>query len=241
MTVMSTPYELNGRSAQKTRTRAALVAAARDLIAAGVTPTIEDAAAAASISRSTAYRYFANERALLVAAHPEIVAESMLPANPPQDPAARLDAVVANFTAMILDTEAQQRTMLRLSLENDTAERDALPLRQGRAIAWIAEALDGLRDDLSEEQFHQLVLSVRATIGIEAFVWLVDVAGVSRNHAVALTRWSAQALLQRATTIPPPTPADQGQQKRRSTKGMNQISHAREPTATQSPARHQTG
>src|SRR6476660_7022985 len=106
---MSTPYEQNGRSAQKARTRAALVAAARDLIAAGVTPTIEEAAAAASISRSTAYRYFANERALLVAAHPEIIAKSMLPVNPPQDPAARLDAVVANFSAMILDTEAQQR------------------------------------------------------------------------------------------------------------------------------------
>ena len=205
---MSTPYELSGRSAQKSRTRAALVAAARELVAAGVTPTIEDAAAAASISRTTAYRYFASKRALLVAAHPEMVAESMLPANPPQDPAARLDAVVSNFSAMILDTEAQQRTMLHLSLEMDAADRDALPLRQGRAIAWIAEALDGLRDDLSDEQFRQLILSIRATIGIEAIVWLVDVAGLSRNDAVALTRWSAQALLQRATTAPPPTPGE---------------------------------
>ncbi|HLF40344.1 MAG TPA: TetR/AcrR family transcriptional regulator, partial [Acidimicrobiia bacterium] len=173
---------------------------------AGVTPTVEDAAAAASVSRTTAYRYFPNKIALLLAAHPEIAATSMLPANPPEDPAARLDAVVANFSAMILDTEAQQRTMLRLSLEAD-AERDALPLRQGRAIAWIAEALDGLRGDLSDQQFRQLVLSIRATIGIEAIVWLVDVAGLSRNDAVVLIRWSAQALLQRASTVPPPTPS----------------------------------
>src|SRR6476646_5260285 len=207
MKVMSTPYEAGGRSAQKARTRDALVAAARDLVAAGVTPTVEDAAAAASISRTTAYRYFPGKRALLLAAHPEIAAASMLPANPPQDPAARLDAVVANFTAMILDTEAQQRTMLRLSLEADAAERDALPLRQGRAIGWIAEALDGVRGDLSGQQFRQLVLSIRATIGIEAIVWLVDVAGLSRNDAVALTRWSAQALLHRATTVPPPAPS----------------------------------
>src|ERR1035437_1137363 len=207
MKVMSRPYEIGGRSAQKARTRDALVAAARDLVAAGVTPTVEDAAAAASVSRSTAYRYFPNERALLLAAHPEIAATSMLPANPPEDPAARLDAVVRNFSAMILDTEAQQRTMLRLSLEADTAERGALPLRQGRAIAWIAEALDGLRGDLSDEQFRQLVLSIRATIGIEAIVWLVDVAGLSRNDAIALMRWSAQALLQHAITVPPPTPS----------------------------------
>ncbi|HEX4865570.1 MAG TPA: TetR family transcriptional regulator, partial [Acidimicrobiales bacterium] len=144
MTVMSTPYETGGRTAQKKRTRDALVAAARNLVAAGVTPTVEAAAAAASISRSTAYRYFSDKRALLLAAHPEIAARSMLPANPPHDPPARLDAVVRNFSAMILDTEAQQRTMLRLSLEADPAERAALPLRQGRAIAWIAEALDAV-------------------------------------------------------------------------------------------------
>lgn len=203
----TTPYELGGRSAQKSRTRDALITSTRDLIAAGVTPTIEEAATAASISRTTAYRYFPSQRALLLAAHPEIAATSMLPANPPEDPAARLDAVVRNFSAMIVDTEAQQRTMLRLSLEADAAEREALPLRQGRAIAWIAEALDGLRGDLSGEQFRQVVLSIRATIGIEAIVWLVDVAGLSRDDAVELTRWSAQALLQRATTIPPPTPS----------------------------------
>src|ERR1700730_6547017 len=130
MKVMSTPYAIGGRPGPERPPRDALVAAARDLVAAGVTPTVEDAAVAASISRSTAYRYFPNERALLLAAHPEIAARSMLPANPPEDPGARLDAVVANFSAMILDTEAQQRTMLRLSLDADAAERGALPLRQ---------------------------------------------------------------------------------------------------------------
>jgi AcrR family transcriptional regulator len=233
MKVMSTPYETGGRSAQKARTRDALVAAARHLVAAGVTPTVEDAAAAASISRTTAYRYFPNKRALLLAAHPEIAATSMLPANPPEDPAARLDAVVRNFSAMILDTEAQQRTMLRLSLEADAAERDALPLRQGRAIAWIAEALDGVRGDLSDQQFRQLVLSVRATVGIEAIVWLVDVAGLSRNDAVALTRWSAQALLQRATTVPPPAPSGSGRQHRPSRARTDAISNTpAEPRST---------
>ncbi len=210
MGAMSTPYEAGGRSAQKSRTRDALVAAARNLVTSGVTPTVEEAAAAASISRTTAYRYFPNKRALLLAAHPEVAATSMLPPDPPKDARARLDAVVRNFSAMILDTEAQQRTMLRLSLEVDAVQRAALPLRQGRAIAWVAEALDGLVDGLSEGQLHQLVLGIRATIGIEAIVWLVDVAGLSRKDAAALTRWSAQALLERATSVPPPTPEHTG-------------------------------
>lgn len=204
MKVMSTSYEQGGRSAQKARTRAALVRAARDLVAGGVTPTVEDAAEAAAISRTTAYRYFPTKRALLLAAHPEIAATTMLPANPPQDPVERLDAVVRNFSAMILDTEPQQRTMLRLSLEASTAEREALPLRQGRAIAWIAEAIEGMGAHLSDEQLYQLVISIRATIGIEAIVWLVDVAGLSRSDAVALTRWSARALLERSLVVAPP-------------------------------------
>ena len=68
--VMSIPYEAQGRVDQKRRTRAALVDAARELVALGETPTVEAAAEAASISRTTAYRYFSNQRALLVAAHP---------------------------------------------------------------------------------------------------------------------------------------------------------------------------
>jgi hypothetical protein len=133
-------------------------------------------------------------------------AASMLPPDAPSDVRSRLDAVVVNFSAMILDTEAQQRTMLRLSLEVDDTQRGELPLRQGRAIGWISEALEDLRAQLPPPQFTQLVFSIRATIGIEAIVWLTDVAGLSRHDAVELTRWSAQALLQRALDEPPPAP-----------------------------------
>lgn len=200
MNAMSTGYGDSGRTAQKNRTRRALVLATRDLIATGRTPTVEEAAEAASISRTTAYRYFPNQRALLLAAHPEVGAITMLPKDPPADPAARLDAVVRNFTAMIVDTEAQQRTTLRLSLESTPAERAALPLRQGRAINWIAEALEPLATEVPAKELRRLVLAVRATIGIEALVWLTDVAGLSRRDAVHLMRRSAQALLRDVLT-----------------------------------------
>jgi AcrR family transcriptional regulator len=203
---ISTSYEVSGRTEQKQRTRVALVAAARELVATGVTPTVEQAATGAGISRTTAYRYFPNQRALLMAAHPETAAVSMLPIDPPADPVARLDAVIEAFTDLIVETEAQQRTMLRLSLEADDAERAALPLRQGRAIAWIEEALAPLRGRLSDKELRQLVLAIRSAVGIEALVWLTDVAGLSRAESLRLVRWSAHALLQAALTAPPPTP-----------------------------------
>ena len=195
---MSIPYEAVGRTRQKERTRGALIAAARDLVAQGTTPTVEDAAAAASISRTTAYRYFPNQTALLVAAHPETESPSLLAEDAPEDPAARLDAVIEEFTRLIVDTEAQQRTMLRLSLDPDAKAREPLLLRQGRAIGWIQEALAPLRVQLSDAELRRLVLAVRSATGIEALVWLTDIAGLSRPEAVELMRWSAGALLRSA-------------------------------------------
>lgn len=207
ISVMSTPYELNGRIDQKRRTRDALIAAARDLVAKGETPTVEAAAEAASISRTTAYRYFPNQRALLVAAHPETGVVSLLPENAPDDAATRLDLVVDTFTRSLLENEAQQRTMLRLSLEADPIQRAQLPLRQGRAIKWIEEALAPLREDMSEADVRRLTHAIRSATGIEALVWLTDIAGLSRHDARELMRWSARALLRTAiadATVAPP-------------------------------------
>src|ERR1700687_1071855 len=184
---MSTPYEEGGRAGQKGRTRGALISAARAVMAQGVTPTVEAAAAAALISRTTAYRYFSSQRDLLIAAHPEIETTSMLPPVPPQDPESRLDAVLREFHRMILETELQQRTALRLSLEPGS-QLGEHPLRQGRAVGWIAEALSPLQTSLPEEDLLSLVLAIRSATGIEALVWLTDVAGVSRAGGARLGR-----------------------------------------------------
>jgi len=206
MNRMSTPYESRGRVRQKERTRDALVGAARSLVADGVTPTVEQVAAAAGFSRAVGYRYFPNQHALLAAAHPETGMTSLLPPDPPVDPAERLAHVVREFTSLIARTEAQQRTMLRLSLDGDATDRAALPLRQGRAIGWITEALAPLHGELSDQQLHQLALAIRSAIGIEALVWQTDVAHLTRDQSVALMSWSAQALLRAAITWRPPGP-----------------------------------
>lgn len=195
---MSTPYEGSGRTRQKLRTRNELIAAARALVAQGdVAPTVEAAAAAASISRTTAYRYFPNQKALLVAAHPETEVASLLPPDVGDDPETRLLIAVSAFTQLIVATEAQQRTMLRLSLEPGIAPRE-LPLRKGRAIGWFEDALSPLRPRLTEAEVHRLAVAVRSAVGIEALVWLTDVAGLTRDEATEQMLWSTRALLHSA-------------------------------------------
>src|SRR3712207_3320653 len=151
---MSISYEETGRTRQKARTRAALVDSARELLSRGRTPTVEEAAEAAGVSRATAYRYFPNRRALLVAAHPEIEATSLLGDDAPSDPRERLDRTVRELVRLTIDTEPELRTMLRLSLEPGSG--DELVLRQGRAIGWIDEALAPLRDRLPRSAFRRL-------------------------------------------------------------------------------------
>ena len=191
---MTVPYEQVGRVNQKARTREALIGAARELLAEGVMPTMEAVAAAASVSRTTAYRYFPNLRALLVAAYPHFDEQSLLGAKPPEDAAARLAMVAEDQTRRILSYEQEMRAVLRLSLEG--VRPPELPMHQGLRVQWIEDALAPLRGQLSDEELTLLVYGIGATLGIEAFVWLTDIARLSREDAVAVMRANAAGLLE---------------------------------------------
>ena len=106
-----------------------------------------------------------------------------------------MDLAVRRLARLTIETEQELRTMLRLSLEPTDGPREPLLLRQGRAIQWLEEALSPLRGTLTDVEFRRLVLAIRASCGIEALVWLIDVAALSRPEAVKLMRWSARALL----------------------------------------------
>ena len=95
-----------------------------------------------------------------------------------------MEAAVRGFLAMVVDTEPQQRTMLRLSLEADAVGPRGRSCRCGRAgrsagsprrsSPWrVSWATDGVR---------RLAVAVRAVCGIESLVWLTDVAGLTRER-----------------------------------------------------------
>jgi AcrR family transcriptional regulator len=193
---MTVPYEQTGRVNQKTRTREALIAAARELLSEGVNPTMEGVAVRASISRTTAYRYFRNLPALLAAAFPHIEERSLLGPDPPAEPAARLEKVIDDQTGRVLTYEPEMRAVLRLSLAGERPPE--LPMHRGLRVIWIEDALAPLRGRLPDEQVTRLVHGIGATLGIEAFVWLTDIAGVSREEAVTIMRSNASALLRAA-------------------------------------------
>jgi AcrR family transcriptional regulator len=191
---MSISYEDSGRVHQKARTRQALVAAARRLLSEGQLPSVEQAAAEASVSRPTAYRYFRNQRALLMAANPEVTMPSLLGAHASVDPVQRLDETARLLTELVLQNEAALRAMLRLSLES-THHRENLVMRTGRRIVWVQNAIAPLEHRMTSENFRALVLRLAMVLGIESLVWLTDIARVSRDEAVSVMRQSAHDML----------------------------------------------
>lgn len=184
---MAGAYESSGRTAQKRRTREHLVLVIRRLIAEGVTPTVDQVAQESGVSRTTTYRYFPTRRDLLLAAHPEIEQSSLLGTDAPEHPRHRLEIVLDEHFRILREWESQLRASLRASLEPGASQP---PLRGGRAIVWIEDALR----PLDKSRAHELAIAIRATAGIESYVWLRDIAGQSAARAVEIMRANALAI-----------------------------------------------
>ena len=109
----------DGRPNQRQRTRKDLLTAAAKLMQQGRTPTLDEVAEAAMVSRATAYRYFPGVEALLVEASVDVEvpeADAILRgAN--ADPIARLERVDDALSSTIGANEHALRTMLVHSLQ----------------------------------------------------------------------------------------------------------------------------
>jgi AcrR family transcriptional regulator len=210
---MTEAWQQEGRVNQKRRTRAAILAAAVELLEQGQSPTVAEVADAALVSRATAYRYFPTQEYLLFEAALETTRSDIdreLEENTlPEDPEARLEMLIDALQKRILDKEAAFRTMLSLSLEQFPGEEvvvvegehyrgeSPLPprLRGGGRVRWIKKALAPVEGRLEEQTFRRLVAALSLCMGIEALVVLRDVCALEPSEAEEVLRWAARTLL----------------------------------------------
>jgi AcrR family transcriptional regulator len=193
------------RANQKARTRRALVEAARALMRRGAPPTVAEAAAAAGVSRASAYRYFPTQESL----HLEISSVSPL-ADPVEkqveamaggDAEARLLELLDAFNPIVLAEEASMRTALRAYRDAWLAARGAggeppAPVREGRRMRWLDKALEPARGRLTPAQLRRLRAALALTLSIEGVVVMKDVCRVRDDaEALGVLRWAARALL----------------------------------------------
>lgn len=189
--------DATGRAAQRRRTRAAIVDATKALVRSGATPSIDEIAAAADVSRRTVYTYFPTlDQLLLDATLGVLSATSLEPRIAEQeaspDPVARVDALVRAFTRTAEETLPLGRKLIRLTVDAPAQEA---PRRGYRRVSWIEDAVEPLRATHSAEQIERLVSALSVIVGWEAMVVLRDVRGLEPDREEAVLRWMAATLV----------------------------------------------
>jgi AcrR family transcriptional regulator len=207
-----------GRVAQRRRTRAAIVDAATRLLAEGRTPSVDEIAAAADVSRRTVYMYFPTLDQLLLDATVGALSATemdaaMTAAATGDDPVAGVDALVSTSTRLAPVTLPLGRKIIRLTVDAekprepapdgrgadahgpDAAAPGAAPRRGFRRVAWVEQAVEPLRSELTDEQFERLVSALCLVVGWEAQIVLEDVRGLGPEEEERVLRWAARALV----------------------------------------------
>lgn len=199
------PVRRGGREAQRRRTRKAIVDAAVRLSAVGATPSIDEIAAAADVSRRTIYMHFPTLDHLLIDAtagalnEPPVEAALADPALA-NDPAARVDALIRTLLEYSPQSLPLGRRLIRLTVDpapNDAQER-AVPRRTRRRVDWLEQACEPLRSTLSEERFQLLISALTIVVGWEAQIALRDVRGLGPQAEQEAITWAARALVEAA-------------------------------------------
>lgn len=190
----------SGRVKQRMRTRQAILRAARELIDAGHTPTVTEAADAASVSRATAYRYYPSQESLLS----ECV---LVPTFPrPEELFGRPDAPTEVEDRIVLvhdflydhirSRETAFRNFLRgqllLGMQDKQVDRT---LRPAFRVDLIDAALEPITDELAPDQLDRLKNTLGVLIGTEALIASRDVLQLDDETARAHNAWACRVLV----------------------------------------------
>lgn len=183
------------RHAQKSRTRSALLSAARRLLSEQATLTIPAVAEAAGISRATAYRYFSDPSVLAAEAGLDISTkpyEDIVQGC--ADTRERVVAIALFFIDQAIEHEAEFRVFLSRWLDSWHSE-GSVPTRGGRRVEMFRAALEGERDRIGDQALDQLVRALTVATGAEAMIALLDIAGADRVAARSTVAHMAEALV----------------------------------------------
>ncbi|MFC3070377.1 TetR/AcrR family transcriptional regulator [Phenylobacterium soli] len=192
-----------GRVNQKRRTRKTLLETAARLAREGRTPTLEEVAEAALVSRATAYRYFPSIEALMVEAALDVAVpepDALFAGGGPADAVARFAHVEAALHEMMAANEVQLRMMLVHSLERRLRGEadDGLPARQNRRVPLLEAALEPVKDEFAPADRRRLIEALSLIVGIEAIVVLKDVLQLDEPQIREVKRWAVKALVEAA-------------------------------------------
>ncbi len=174
------------------------------LLAQGKTPSVNDVAAAADVSRRTVYLYFPTFEQLLLDATVGALSEASIdhaisPAAQDKRVEARLERMVRALHDVSPEVERLGRQLIRLTVDTRTQTPvTEVPRRGYRRLEWIEATLAQVRGRLGPAKWRRLVAAIAMVVGWEALIVQRDVCGLSPAEGTQLSLWAARALLRAA-------------------------------------------
>jgi AcrR family transcriptional regulator len=184
----------SGRSAQKRRTRRAIIEAAVELVREGVVPTVAQAAERAEVSRATAYRYFPTQGSLIV--HTSTPLEDLrrvLEQADDEDVAHRVELLVRAIAQWCYDNRTVLTELTHSIAEIPDSEMDSESMHHRQY--WIDEALAPVRYRLDDAAYARLFGALTLYVGPEPIAVMQTVSRLPRDEAIDTLAWSASTLV----------------------------------------------
>lgn len=168
----------------------------------GHIPSVAETAVRAKVSRATAYRYFKSRSALLTAVIEASLGPVRSHASDLPDGHARLHELFKKTFPRFKEFEPQLRAAALLSLEQWAQERAGLleeePFRRGHRVRILEHALEPLAPQLPQAVYDRLHRALSVVYGIEPYVILKDIWGVSDREVERTALWMADAMVDAA-------------------------------------------
>jgi AcrR family transcriptional regulator len=167
---------------------------------AGHVPSIAEIAVRSNVSRATAYRYFPSRSALITA----VIDRSLKPvrsfSSDSPDGRERVHELFVETFPLFKEYEPQMRAAAQLTLEQWALKRAGLleeeTYRRGHRVRILADALEPLAPTLPPRLHARLHRALSIIYGIEPYVILKDIWGLSDREIERIALWMADALVE---------------------------------------------
>ena len=168
----------------------------------GHIPSVAEVAVRSNVSRATAYRYFPSRSALVTA----VIDTSLGPVRSfrsnSMDGRARVHELFKTTFPRFKEFEPQLRAAAQLTLEQWALERAGLleeePYRRGHRVRILEHALQPLAPELPAKVRDRLHRALSVVYGIEPYIILKDIWGLSDREVERIALWMADALIDAA-------------------------------------------
>jgi AcrR family transcriptional regulator len=168
----------------------------------GHIPSVAEVAVRSNVSRATAYRYFPSRSALVTA----VIDTSLGPVrsftSDSADGRERVHELFRSTIPRFKEFEPQLRAAAQLALEQWALEKAGLleeePYRRGHRVRILEHALAPLAPQLPPKVRERLHHALSVIYGIESYIVLKDIWGLSDREVERTALWMADALIEAA-------------------------------------------